>query len=238
MRYSVVIPALNEARTILHAVQEVRGVLDAMGEAYELIVVDDGSTDGTSQNVPSGVRVLRHAENQGKGRAVRTGVLAAQGEWVVVIDADLSTHPSHLRGMQQAFAVADVVMGSRRIPGSIIECPQMVVRDYAGRFFNQMVKHLLRLPYTDTQCGFKAFRREACQPLFESLFTQRWVFDAEVLVRARQAGLRIAEIPVVWRNGNETRVHWKDAWGIACELWRVRQQLVIATARPFSHTSY
>lgn len=222
MRFSIVIPAFNEARTIEHAVQETAAVFGRLGE-FEVIVVDDGSADGTreiAQRLP--VCVIAHDRNQGKGAAVRTGVLAAQGEWILVMDADLSVTPDQIERFLPALSNADILIGSRRIADAEIPEPQTWRRDYAGRLFNVAVRLMTNLSYRDTQCGFKIFHAKT-KPLFEQMKTTGWAFDVELLVRARRAGMRIKEIPVTWRNGNESRVHVKDAAGIFGELLRIRR---------------
>ncbi len=227
MRFSIVIPALNEASTIERAIRECGAVFASLDSAYDIIVVDDGSTDGTVARVERltnegfPVRVIRHAHNQGKGAAVRTGVLVAEGEWIVISDADLSVSPDQISRFIPALDQADVLIGSRRVVGADIAIAQAWQRDYAGRLFNLAIRLITGLPYRDTQCGFKLFHQRT-KPLFQVLQTEGWAFDVELLVRTKVAGLRIKEIPVIWKNGKDSRVRWRDAWSILREIWKIR----------------
>ncbi len=229
LRYSIIIPALNEARLIESTLQVTSQVFAAFNEPFEIIVVDDGSSDTTVQGVTryalhdTRVRLLRHDTNQGKGAAVRTGMLAAHGEWGIFMDADLATHPSAFASFIPHLTQNDIVFGSRRVPGARIVEAQSLVRDWSGQLFNLLVRSIVGLPYRDTQCGFKAFRLAACSPLFTDLQTLGWAFDVELLVRAKKAGLRVRELPVEWRHGPISRVRLGHAGSIMSELMRIRR---------------
>jgi dolichyl-phosphate beta-glucosyltransferase len=222
-RFSIVIPAWNEATTIERAIREIGSAFVGIDPLHEIIVVDDGSTDGTAEIVarqmPS-VRVIRHPHNQGKGSAVRTGVLATRGAWILVTDADLSVSPNQVSRFTASLDTADILIGSRRVAGAEIAAAQSRQRDYAGRLFNLVIRWMTGLTYRDTQCGFKMFHQRA-RPLFESLQTPGWAFDVELLVRARQVGMQVREIPVTWHNGPRSRVRWRDAWTIFTEARRI-----------------
>ena len=219
--FSIVIPALNEAQTITRALDEVTSVFASIGQPYEIIVVDDGSTDGTGETVAAfpDVRLVRHAANRGKGAAVRTGALASQGEWVLFLDVDLAVTPETFKRFLPHLETSDVLMGSRRVPGARIMDPQPWARDMLGRLFNVVVRVLFSVPYHDTQCGFKAFRLSTSRPLFEALETAGWSFDVELLLRARKAGLRIQELPVEWHDGPKSRFRPRHALEVVRELW-------------------
>ncbi len=227
--YSIIIPAYNEAGGIFRALQRTVGVFRALGRPFELIVVDDGSTDGTARiaedagRVWPEIRLLSHAGNQGKGAAVRTGVRAAAGGVILFFDADLATDPSAIHDFLPALQTADIAIGTRRDKDSVIVRRQPLYRILAGRLFNLLaVRWYLGLPFGDTQCGFKAFRRDV-RPLFEELKAAGWSFDVEFLARARAAGRRIAEVPVAWRNGDGSRLRLRHALGILRELRRVKR---------------
>ena len=228
MRFSIIIPAWNEAATIERAVRETAAVFVPIDPSAEIIVVDDGSSDGTAACVEQlaaegmPVRVIRHASNQGKGAAVRTGALAAHGEWIVISDADISVSPDQIAQFIPALGQADILIGSRRVNGADIVVAQSVQRDYAGRLFNLIIRWTTGVPYHDTQCGFKVFHQRT-KRLFEALETAGWAFDVELLVRARAAGLTVKEIPVIWRNGKESRVRWSDAWKIFKSILKIRR---------------
>ncbi len=222
VRFSVIIPAYNEAATLETAVRETEAAMKAIGEPFEIIVVDDGSESRISHLASRIVKTIRHEKNQGKGAAVRTGMLAAEGEWALFLDADLATHPSTFASFLPFLENNDIMFGSRRVSGAVIADPQPWYRDWSGQFFNLLVRMFTDLPYRDTQCGFKAFRMSVCRPLFEKLETAGWVFDVELLVRARSRGLRMTEVPIVWRQGPVSRVRFGHWFQILAELWRVR----------------
>jgi dolichyl-phosphate beta-glucosyltransferase len=230
LRYSVIIPAYNEVRSIARAIAETYAAFSRFGEPFEIIVVDDGSRDetramveGASKAFP-GVVLIRHERNQGKGAAVKTGVAAAQGEIFLFLDADLATHPSEFEQCIPLFGAHDIVIGSRRTAGAEIVEGQPWHRVLAGRTFNAIIRGYLGLPFLDTQCGFKAFKANA-KPLFAELGTSGWVFDVELLGQAMKRGMRIAEVPVAWKNGRESRVKIGDAGKIIQELRAVRRRL-------------
>ncbi len=164
MTYSIVIPCWNEEKTIGRAVLETRAFFESLAAPFEIIVVDDGSADRTAETVQNlskeipELRLIRHEKNLGKGAAVKTGVAAASGEWILFLDADLSTHPSAFKKFLPHLAEADIVIGSRRSSGGNIAEPQPWMREKFGQLFNLTVRLLFRLPYRDTQCGFKAIR--------------------------------------------------------------------------------
>lgn len=231
--YTVVIPAYQEERTIAHALSETWRVLKYLSTNSQILVVNDGSTDGTvdeathaGAELPTGCfRILSLPTNQGKGRAIQTGVLAAESVYVGFLDADLATRPEEL---EKGFRLleesgGDIAIGSRRVPEATIARPQRWYRSLAGQCFNVVMRRWVHLPYHDTQCGCKVFRTVVAQTLFGSLQTAGWAFDVEILLRARQAGYHIQEFPVTWRNGPTSRLHFRDAGRIFAELWRIKR---------------
>jgi glycosyltransferase involved in cell wall biosynthesis len=212
MEYSIILPAYNEAKTVARAIHETAAVFDPISKQYEIIVVDDGSTDDTAKIVAllaaelPMLKLVQHAQNLGKGTAVRTGMLNAQGEFVLFLDSDLSTHPREAPAFIDKMKECDIVIGSRRVPGAVIAKPQPWHRSLSGRAINFAIRHLLKLPHRDTQCGFKMFRLASAQNIFQDLGPSRWTFDAEVLLRAYAAGLRVGELPVTWLNNENSRV--------------------------------
>jgi glycosyltransferase involved in cell wall biosynthesis len=220
-QFSAIIPAFNEARTIERAVLDTKRVL---GNEASTIVVDDGSSDKTSEiALRAGARVITHDRNRGKGAAIKTGALASTNEWILVLDADLSTKPDELHGFIDLLDTSDIIFGSRRASGSIIERQQPWYRVKAGQFFNILVRLISGLPYHDTQCGFKAFRMQTCRPIFEALQTEGWSADVELLMRAHRLGLKLSEQPVHWSHVEGSRVRLSHAFRILSELYRLRR---------------
>ncbi|HEY8740366.1 MAG TPA: dolichyl-phosphate beta-glucosyltransferase [Candidatus Dormibacteraeota bacterium] len=228
---SVVIPAFNESVRLPPTVRAVEAYLRASNRRGELIIVDDGSSDGTAEVVDRMIgeglklHLLRHDQNRGKGAAVRTGMLAATGGIVLFTDADLSTPIVDVEPLIAALAAgADVAIGSRAMDRSLVEVHQPWIRDRMGRIFNLFVQAILLPGLKDTQCGFKAFRRDAARDLFTATLADGFEFDTEVLYRARRSGLAIREIPVHWRNSPDTRVNaLVDSPRMLLALFRIRR---------------
>jgi dolichyl-phosphate beta-glucosyltransferase len=204
--FSLVLPAYNEALRLPSYLRLVREHLDGCyGNRYEVIVVDDGSQDGLSdlleraaENWPQ-LRWIRHPQNQGKGAAVRTGVLASQGDLVLFADADGATPIEEQVQLAKAIRDgADVAVGSRLAPSPGIQRSRGQVRGLAGRVFATVARRLLGLSVWDTQCGFKMFRGETGRRLFSSARESGFLFDLEILALAGRLGCQIAEIPVRW----------------------------------------
>ncbi len=237
---SVVIPAFNERDRIGPTIAAVQAYLAGRDFASEIIVVDDGSRDGTADRARealsgvAGSRVLRLPENRGKGRAVKEGVLAARGGFVLFSDADLSTPIAMLdRLLERLEAGADVVIGSRAVAGADVRVHQARLREGLGKLFNAAVRRLVVPGIRDTQCGFKAFRREAARELFSELETEGFCFDVEILAAARRRGLRIDEIPVVWENSKPSGVRVLRGFPrIVRDLARIRRRFRRGDSRP------
>ena len=203
--WSVVIPAFNEEARLPRYLDEVVAFLDGRGDPYEVIVVDDGSADGTAASVRAAsrehpaVRLLRLPVNRGKGAAVRAGMLDARGEFRLFTDADGATPIVELKRLESAFAAgADVVIGSRALPDPGVSVRALLHRRLAGRVFNSIVAWAGLAGVSDSQCGFKCFRAPAALDLFGALETSGFGFDVELLMRALQRGYRIAEVAVNW----------------------------------------
>lgn len=225
---SVVIPAYNEERRLGATLQAIGEYLAGVDFAHEIIVVDDGSSDRTAAIAQSAglqtLRVIRNGINRGKGFTVRRGIEAAQGTLILFTDADNSTPIEEFETFRPQFAAgADVVIGSRALPSSHLEVHQSALREFAGRTFNRLLRLIVNLPFRDTQCGFKAFRRQAAREIFAQQSIAGWGFDAEVLLIARRRGCRIVEAPVRWINSPDSRLSiWRDAPAMFMDLLRIR----------------
>jgi dolichyl-phosphate beta-glucosyltransferase len=212
---SIVIPAYNEERRLPQTLDSIFAYLRGRPYRAEVIVVDDGSSDGTAQIVNTarekypGLRLLSNDGNRGKGFSVRHGMLDARGEIALFSDADLST-PIEETGkllasiQEQGY---DAAIGSRAVDRSLIQVHQSVLREQAGIFFNRMVRWIMGIQFSDTQCGFKAFRRERTRIIFEQQRIERFGFDPEILFLAQRNGLRVAEVPVRWSHDAATKVN-------------------------------
>jgi len=228
---SVVIPTYNASARIAASLKTVAAYLAGLTFGTEIVVVDDGSTDGTAEAARAAVagfghaRVLRRESNLGKGASVRDGVLASAGEVILFCDDDLSTPITEFDKVLGAIeAGADVVIGSRALPDSDIQVRQRRPREWLGKIFNVLVRLFVLRGYRDTQCGFKAFRREAARDIFSSLETTGFGFDVEVLVLCHERGDLVVEVPVVWRDARPSRVRmFRGSWGMVGDLWRIRR---------------
>jgi dolichyl-phosphate beta-glucosyltransferase len=226
---SVVVPAYNEARRIVEPLRRIDGYLRGRGIAAELVVVDDGSSDGTADVVralatelSAPVRVIGTTPNRGKGHAVKVGMTHAGGRAVLMTDADLSTPIEEVDGFLAALNDgAQVVIGSRKVAGAVIEVHQPLLREAMGRVFTALTR-LLVVRVSDVTCGFKLFTRAAAIDIFSRVTLDDWSFDAEALYLARRLGYRIHEIPVRWRDAEGTKVRrGRDALRAAVGLARI-----------------
>jgi len=229
---SIVIPTYNKEERIAASLEAVAAYLAGKPYAAEVVVVDDGSTDGTSRAARAAlagrlpVKVIRRERNLGKGASVKEGVLAAAGEIILFCDDDMSTPIAELdKAVAALEAGADVVIGSRALADSEIRVRQRRPREWMGKTFNLLVRLFVLEGYRDTQCGFKAFRRAAATDVFSRLRTPGFGFDVEVLVLCRELGYLVAEIPVAWCDVRPSRVRiLKGSWGMLRELWGIRRQ--------------
>jgi len=224
---SFVIPAYNESRRIGDTIVKAQEYLQRQDYESEIIVVDDGSSDGTAGFVRRafpGVQVIEYKPNQGKGHAVRTGMLAAQGDYRVFSDADGSTPVHDLEKLWERFEDgADVVIGSRRAPDADVRVRQALYRQTMGRIFNVFVQLLAIKGFPDTQCGFKGFTRAAAADIFPRMTIPGFGFDAEVLFIARKHGFRIDQVGVTWVNSPTSRVNAvSDSARMLRDLLRIR----------------
>jgi dolichyl-phosphate beta-glucosyltransferase len=201
---SVVVPAFNEAAGIAGTVERLRDVLEATGRPWEVVVVDNASTDGTPERLAPlradpRSRLLRNDANRGKGHSVRRGMLAATGGLRLHCDADcapsLVSLPALLAAVERG---ADVAVGSRRVAGARVDRAQPLRRRIAGGAFSSLCRLMLREPTRDLFCGFKLFRAGAAEAAFGRTRLEGWTFDAEVLAMARALGYRLEEVGVAW----------------------------------------
>jgi dolichyl-phosphate beta-glucosyltransferase len=211
---SIIIPSYNEELRLPATLERIAAYLEDATRPAEVIVVDDGSTDLTAAVAASfaprfqSFRVVSNGVNRGKGFSVRHGMLEAVSPFVIFTDADLSAPIEEADKLIVALESGyDVAIGSRAMDRSLIDVHETLFREFAGIIFNKIVRFILRLPFVDTQCGFKAFRRDRCRILFEQQRIERFGFDPELLYLARHHGLRSIEIPVRWSHSPATKVN-------------------------------
>ena len=229
-RYSIVIPAYNEAARITRALEEVVACIRQRNWSAEVVVVNDGSRDRTAQlvrdfaaNAPE-VRLLENPGNCGKGYSVQNGLLHSFGEVVMFTDADLSAPIEEAEDLFAAIAGgADIAIGSRWLERARQTIRQPLYRQFFGRCFNAVTRMIMGLPFADTQCGFKAFTRTAAQTIFQLQTIERWGFDPEILFIALKRGYKIVEVPVSWAHDERTRISYlKDGMRMLQDIAIVR----------------
>jgi dolichyl-phosphate beta-glucosyltransferase len=237
--FSLVLPALNERERLPPYLAEIRLHLEReFGGRYEVLVVDDGSTDGMVAAVEDAfrdwkqLRIERFSENQGKGAAVRAGMLAAVGDLLLFADADGATPIAEETRLRQAIAGgADIAVGSRLLPSSEVVCHRTRFRAWVGRTFAAVARTLLDVPVRDTQCGFKMLRYEVGKRLFGQMNENGYLFDLELLLLAQRHGYRLAEVPVNWKDVPGSRMRMVgEAWRILPGLLRLRKRTRAAVA--------
>ena len=228
---SIVIPAYNEEQRLERTLRDIDRYLDVAGRTAEVIVVDDGSRDGTSVLVRrlraelGALRLIRLPQNRGKGYAVRTGVVNAVGEKVLFADADGATPIEEVERLEAAMAreSADVAIGSRALRGVGTEVRARLYRRLIGRFFHLLVSALTVRGFKDTQCGFKLFTARAADDLFSRMRMNGFSFDVELLLLAQRGGYRVAEVPVNWEHQPGSRVNLVlDSLRMARDLFVIR----------------
>jgi dolichyl-phosphate beta-glucosyltransferase len=211
---SVVIPAYNEEPRIEKTLERVYRYLSRKEYPFEVIVVDDGSTDSTI-NVAKGftaplgcLRIFENGTNRGKGFSVRKGVEHARGDYILFSDADLSTPIEDLEKLFPKLLEEgyDIAIGSRALRGSDVRVHQPWYREGMGKVFNKMVRMFTLRGFKDTQCGFKLFEASAAKDIFPRQKIERFSFDVEALYLARKKGYRVAEVPITWYNSPRSRV--------------------------------
>jgi dolichyl-phosphate beta-glucosyltransferase len=227
---SIVIPAYNESARIGKALTEVLRCVHERNWHAEILVVNDGSTDGTAAVVDQfaqlnpEVRLLNNPQNRGKGFSVRHGVLHAVGEIVMFTDADLSAPMEEAERLFQALEEgADIAIGSRWLEKNRQTLKQPLYRQLFGRCFNAITRLVMGLPFADTQCGFKAFRRPVAQTIFQLQRIERWGFDPELLFIALKRGYKVKEVPVTWGHDERSRLSYlKDGLKMLEEIAYIR----------------
>ena len=234
IRLSVIIPTYNEESRLPRTLSHVIEYLGAQSYSSEIIVVNDGSTDGTERMVRERsanripVRLLAHADgaNHGKGASVRKGMMEARGEYRMFMDADNSTTLDQIVDFWSLFDKGyNVVIGSRALASSVIGVRQARYKELAGRFGNWIIQTLAVPGISDTQAGFKMFEAKAVDIIFHRQTIDRWGYDVELLVIARSHGCRIAEVPITWVNASGSKVTMKSYFQVLRDVLKIRRNL-------------
>ena len=231
---SVVIPAYNEEQRLGSSLERILHYLKPRGRPFELVVVDDGSEDRTSEIAQEfgakgdpewSLRLFVNDGNRGKGYSVRRGMLEAQGAYALLTDADLSSPIEEISKLEKEVVDGncDIAFGSRDLKESDVQVRQSWFRENSGKIFNRLVRLSTGLPFADTQCGFKLFKMSSCREFFEKQTIEGLSFDVEILYMARNRGLTLKEVPVVWRHSEGSRVRFApDAFQMAWDLFKIR----------------
>jgi len=231
-KLSVVMPAYNEATRIEKTLRDVHAYLSSQTYEWEVLVVNDGSTDTTGAVVSSlasqmpGIVLVDNTENHGKGWVVKQGMLDAVGDIRLFMDSDNSTNIREIEKFLPYFEKgAQLVIGSRRIAGANVAKDQNRVREFLGWCFRTIVHIIVPVGVTDTQCGFKAMTSRAAETIFPKQTIYRWAFDVEILSLARSAKFTISEVPITWVNDEASHVKLLGMINMLLEIIRIRINL-------------
>jgi dolichyl-phosphate beta-glucosyltransferase len=229
---SLIIPCFNETNRIGLMMDGLAEFTQAWKGPFEIILVDDGSTDGTSiliekhpiaQSLKSNLNVISQS-NTGKGGALKKGIEVAKGDYVLTLDADMATRPIELLKwiqLRNQFYEKEILIGSRELKTSIVH--DLGYRKIVGNIFNWIIRSLVGLNIQDTQCGFKLYPRPIAQQLFASLHTMGWAHDVEILKKANQLGCAIVEMPITWNAIEGSKINVvNDSWKMFWEVMKIQ----------------
>lgn len=223
MDLTIVIPAYNEADRLPETLRRIAAYFQNDSRTFEIVVVDDGSTDATVQLAEQStlpIRVIRQPKNMGKGAAVRSGMAAAQGEWRYLCDADLSTPIEDLAKLWSRRAEADIILGSRRMPGSEVMKHQSRLKEIFGQLGNLLIQLFVAPGIHDTRCGFKLFSVRT-KKIFQLQRLNNFSYDDEIIFLARRHQLRVLEVPVRWVNDDRSKVKMIDYFKTLIDLIKI-----------------
>jgi glycosyltransferase involved in cell wall biosynthesis len=230
---TAIIPVFNDRPALERAIPLSLEVLARITQEFEIIVAEDGSTDGSTafvreyEKISPRVRLLHSDERLGRGTALNRAISEAQGSVVCYYDVDLATDMQHLPELIGAIrSGADIATGSRLLPGSDIRRTEG--REIASRSYNFLVRCILSSRLFDHQCGFKAFNKEKILPILPTIRSNHWFWDTELLVRAQRRGYNVTEFPVRWRAGKGTTVRVKDVFGMGSSILRLWWQIHVS----------
>ncbi len=228
---SLVLPAYNEAERLRDTVQQVADALQEITPSFEIIIAEDGSTDGTDRTAEelakefTYVTYLHNKDRLGRGKALNRAFKSSKGDIVAYIDVDLATDLKHLEELVKSIREGyDISTGSRMLKDSDVK--RSFTRLVASKGFNFMTRRLLKSELKDHQCGFKAFKRESLFAIMDDVKDNHWFWDTEILVRAQREGYKVKEFPVRWRCDRQTKVDLKrDVIGMGTQILRLWREL-------------
>ena len=243
-KVSVIVPVCNEVSKLNFCVTKVKGVLQNLGVSFEIVVSEDGSTDGTDKiayelsHKDSAVKHLHSDVRLGRGKAIKRAFEAAEGDIVVYTDVDLSTDLRHLIDLIKTIENgADVTTGSRLLKESVVKRP--LHREITSRIYNWMIRLMFKSPIHDHQCGFKAFRKATATTPLNKVKDKHWFWDTELIIRAVRQGCSVVEMPVTWVQSEETKVRlWTDIKYMATSALKLWWQLRKERKRRFVKTVF
>lgn len=209
---SVIVPVYNESKRV-HHLKTIHSYLMKQTYTWELIVVNDGSTDDTLEKLHQLSKELKltpisYSPNQGKGQAIKTGMIASKGDYALFLDVDLSTPIETLDHFWPQRDTAPVLIGTRKIAASNVDVHQPWLREQLGKCFTWLSRTILQVPVSDFTCGFKMFSRQAVNTIFPRMTIDRWGFDSEIIFLASIHHFTIKELPVTWKNDSATKVRF------------------------------
>jgi dolichyl-phosphate beta-glucosyltransferase len=249
---SIIIPVYNEQSRLAGCFSSLlKWIPNTSVSLREIVFINDGSTDSTvrilQRNISklrkalnTNVRIISYDTNRGKGYAVKTGVLEASGEYILVMDADMSTHPQEMNKfiphMQRG---VDVIVGTRKNGHSTVVTHQPLYRELLGRFFTQLTHAIVKSAVTDYTCGFKAFSKKAAYDIFSRVTVNAWSYDVESLFIATKFGYSMIEVPVVWSDKKGSKVQlWRDAPTSLIELILIRINDMLGKYTKATHLAF
>ena len=230
---SAIIPAYNEKQRIKNTLLEIDSFLRAQNYNYEIIVVDDGSRDGTIKLVKDlqksiqKLEIISNQKNYGKGYAVRQGLLKARGKFRLFMDADNATSIKQINNFFPFFQKGyEIVIGNRNLKNSQIKKHQPFYKEILGNLGNFLIQALVISGIEDTQCGFKCFSAKFVKDIFPKLKINRWGFDVEILILAQKKGYKIKTVPIIWTNNINSKVSLNAYFGTLKELFQIKWNMI------------
>ncbi|MBN2407376.1 MAG: glycosyltransferase family 2 protein [Elusimicrobia bacterium] len=233
---SVIVPAYNEGTQIGGNIAGLTGYLDARGYAFEIIIVDDGSTDSTGDIISgiskydSRIKLIINSRNKGKGYSTKKGIMAAAGRFILFTDADCQIYFEELEKFIELIASGcDIVIASRLLPGAELHGRQSLFRAFSRKVLSFLVKSFLMPDITDSQCGFKCFSRQVAETVFRKQTITGFGFDIEILYIAYKAGYNIKEVPISWKSSKTTKVRLiPDSIGVLKDIIKIKIKSILS----------